>query len=292
VVKTNFTKAYKYKYNGKEFQDELGLNMYDYGARNYDPAIGRWMNIDPLAEIYYSNNSFMYCNNNPILYIDPNGMYFTRASYEFIDRYRGDLDKDKKKNNESIANLVNKIAEGGSENKLESWSNQINDLSNKNDEINAKLFEVDLMEQSNQVYHIQEINAEHGVTAFVSNTVLIGIPRNGYQKDLLSHELKHGYQFEIGELSLSQLKGRNKSFLYDKTDEVEGYKRGNESYGITNLPQIYDDLPKGPLNIHNNGEIIKALGNPDEKMQKQELQNIANKERAAFRVNCQTYSTQ
>ena len=41
---------YKYKYNGKELQDELGLNVYDFGNRNYDPALGRWMNIDPLAE--------------------------------------------------------------------------------------------------------------------------------------------------------------------------------------------------------------------------------------------------
>ncbi|MDQ6470089.1 DUF6443 domain-containing protein [Flavobacterium sp. LHD-80] len=40
--------GYKYKYNGKEFQDELGLGLYDYGWRNYDPAIGRWINPDPL----------------------------------------------------------------------------------------------------------------------------------------------------------------------------------------------------------------------------------------------------
>ncbi|OYQ49735.1 hypothetical protein CHU92_00265, partial [Flavobacterium cyanobacteriorum] len=42
---------YKYKYQEQEWQDELGLNMYDYGARNYDPALGRWHNIDPLAEV-------------------------------------------------------------------------------------------------------------------------------------------------------------------------------------------------------------------------------------------------
>jgi RHS repeat-associated protein len=39
---------YKYKYNGKELQDELGLNVYDYGARQYMPDLGRWMQSDPL----------------------------------------------------------------------------------------------------------------------------------------------------------------------------------------------------------------------------------------------------
>ena len=64
---------YKYKYNGKEYQDELGLNMYDYGASNYDASIGRWMNIDPLAEKFTNISSYAYTANNPVLYIDPDG---------------------------------------------------------------------------------------------------------------------------------------------------------------------------------------------------------------------------
>lgn len=70
----NSRKVYNYKYNGKELQEELGLNMYDYGARNFDPALGRWMNIDPLAEKYDNSSPFCYAASNPIFFIDPNGM--------------------------------------------------------------------------------------------------------------------------------------------------------------------------------------------------------------------------
>ncbi|RYF22085.1 MAG: RHS repeat-associated core domain-containing protein [Flavobacteriales bacterium] len=66
--------AQKKKFNSKEWQDEGDLlNWFDYGARNYDPALGRWMNPDPLAELYFSTSTYSYVLNNPIYFRDPDG---------------------------------------------------------------------------------------------------------------------------------------------------------------------------------------------------------------------------
>ena len=65
---------YKRKYNGKEWQDELGLNWYDYGARNYQADIGRWINLDPMAEQRAWASPYNFVQGNPLNRIDADGM--------------------------------------------------------------------------------------------------------------------------------------------------------------------------------------------------------------------------
>ncbi|MGI6310834.1 MAG: RHS repeat domain-containing protein [Bacteroidales bacterium] len=109
----------RYLFNGKELQNNLlgGVNLdwYDYGARFYDPQIGRWHVADPVTSEYPSISPYVYCVNDPINLIDPDGkdwilsedgktMIFRVALIN--SSYRKDIDLNKTK--ETITNQFNK----------------------------------------------------------------------------------------------------------------------------------------------------------------------------------------
>ena len=74
----------KYLFSGKEFQDGQVngsmLGWYDFGARFYDPVLGRWFNVDPAAQY---TNPYLFCGNAPMMYIDKDGRFAWLAALLF-----------------------------------------------------------------------------------------------------------------------------------------------------------------------------------------------------------------
>jgi RHS repeat-associated protein len=109
----------KYKYNGKELVDDLGLNWYDYGARWYDPSVSRWMQVDPMAEKFVRWSPYNYCINNPVAFIDPDGMEFTGRGALDVTAPRGGRTStirrtsDLEARDRLISDVENAAAEGG-----------------------------------------------------------------------------------------------------------------------------------------------------------------------------------
>ena len=68
----------KYQYNGKELNGDLGLGWNDYGARWYDASVGRWGQVDPLAELAPDWTPYRFGFDNPILNSDPLGLFESR----------------------------------------------------------------------------------------------------------------------------------------------------------------------------------------------------------------------
>lgn len=152
----NVTKTeYMYRYNGKEWQDELGLNWYDYGARMYDPAIARWVVIDPVT--HHSQSTYMGFDGNPVYWADPSGasvtVYTGQAAIDFFiserDRIDDEIKRKQQDNDDDItvnsSGIITEIARNNRPNRFfDENGNEIflNDAKNVDEEMLTKRFNV------------------------------------------------------------------------------------------------------------------------------------------------------
>ncbi|MFP8892164.1 MULTISPECIES: DUF6443 domain-containing protein [Chryseobacterium] len=83
---SNFGSYYNYKFGGKEMQE---TGWHDFGARMYLSDLGRWGVVDPLAEVSRKWTPYHYAYNNPIHFIDPDGMLSVSSLQEMWDNTSG-----------------------------------------------------------------------------------------------------------------------------------------------------------------------------------------------------------
>lgn len=266
----------------------------------------RWISPDPLAEKFMYSTPYAFADNNPIRYNDPDGREFTEAAQKLVDGYNREIQSRIDHNNGQIAKLQGKLGGGGlSDKQVARLNKQIGGLQSSTSGYQEIQGEISTLSNSTQMYDIKTTsdnssamgvgNTEQGGETtfnFKTGVVEMSVPSSG-GFGLLSHELKHAYQFETGEFSVG-VPLRNVPYsllLNDKMDEVAAYARGalfsgGTAYGLKSLPSMYNDRPNGLYNIHNVPEIKSMLGTA---RQDYFLQNVAINSGHAFRIDGKTY---
>ena len=294
--------ANKKQYNGKEWNDDFGLGWNDYGARFYDPAMARWLAVDPMAEKYYMLGQYTYVANNPILFIDPNGMEFTAAGLTEVSRLTSQMDNNIKGIDDKITSQKNKLsAKGLSEKDAAKINNNIKKLESEKSDLNKQYDQVRgelaTLAASDQQYDVQrsdkfsDSGTERGGATFNFSTGAyeIILPTSS-NLAMLAHELKHAYQFEKGLYSVGPHLKTGANLLYDKTDEVEAYQRGGlfggSIYSVHNLPSDYNEVQSKASDIYTALPYVVLKGTPNEVATYQKIAKVTGH---AFRVDGKTY---
>lgn len=250
---------YRYGFNGKENDNEVkgNGNSVDFGARIYDPRLGRWLSLDPLQEKYPALSPYNFCANNPILFIDPDGREIFISYASKVDG-KSVIQRVQYKNGELYNSDGKKYT--GSNVYLIAVKTQLNDMKTRNPDVNKMVTELETApnyhEITNSINRVAALtpqaNTEWGEANYdisrqnmivtdpttkeeimEGNTVTY-FPNpytdrkdvvDGDKEGILAHELKHGHDKQTGKFKALENSTTKEGV---KNSEVSGVKTQNQ----------------------------------------------------------------
>ena len=211
-----------------------GLNMYDYSARYYESAIGRFTTVDPLAEEYYSWSPYSYVGDNPLKRIDPTGMYWVTTNDQ---KYADELSRKMNERANSLRGDAQKIADdyvkayksGNLEKAGELLAKGV-EVRKSAEDLESGVAELAAMgNDSDQGFTYSKISDNVGGAEKRADRIIeMQIAGNGSIENGI-HESTHGYDIWKG--------GPNTKDNWD-TREIKAYGR-QFSYNASSLPNSY-----------------------------------------------------
>ena len=236
-------------YTGKEDQNQdFGTSYTDFGARQYSPALRRWMTPDPLSEKYYDTSPYAFCANNPVNLVDLDGRYFDKSNARKADRYETRIERK--------ADRLDKQAM-----RKENRGKQVGDLRERSKELHKSAQDIrDMRNDTDTEYRFQRSSDLLTTTlSYLNQLGHVVVNVSAPNMEGRTHEIRHGGQYARNEINL--ITGEN----YGVMDEVDAYRAQYSWIGEFNC-NFRDPLDENPINqaMSDDNMRIKSVTNINE----------------------------